>query len=88
MTLYLLLVSVFAGLLLAGHYKKDRLTTVLGALVVGWPIAWVFLALRARGWGNVQATLITILFLILLAFVLFMGAVVTSVVFPSPRVVY
>lgn len=50
------LVNVFAGILLADHYKVDRLKGVLGSAILGWFNAWVFLHLTVRkGWGTGKA---------------------------------
>lgn len=88
MSLYYVVFNVFAGLLLAAHYKTDKLTTVLGTVVCWWPNAWAFLLLRKRGHGVWKS-----LGLILLAYVaLFCLAVTTAVVLsmldPRPPVVF
>lgn len=51
-----IVVGVFAGILLADHYKIDRLKSVLASVVLGFINVWIFLHLTVRkGWTTGKA---------------------------------
>jgi hypothetical protein len=56
MSIAQIFVGVFAGILLADHYKTDRIKAVLGSVVLGFFNVWIFLHLTMRkGWTTAGA---------------------------------
>lgn len=76
MTPIWILASVFVGLLLAQHYKVDKLTTVLGSVLLGWVNVWAFLFLHVgKGFSTVKS-LMWIVLAYLALFCVLVGAAI------------
>lgn len=56
MSFFNVIVGLFAGILLADHYKIDRVKSVLASVILGFINVWVFLHLTVRkGWSTGKA---------------------------------
>ncbi len=66
------LLNIFAGTLLADHYKTDRLKGILAAVIVGWFNVWIFLHLTVRkGWTTGKAIVAIVIGWMLLVWIIF-----------------
>jgi LytS/YehU family sensor histidine kinase len=74
-----ILVGIFAGILLADHYKIDKLKSVLASIVLGFINVWIFLHLTVRkGWSTGKSIAVIVAAYAVLGWLVFALAVVAA----------